>query len=252
MLRRTLLQWPLLAAAKRRIAVISHRGEHLYHPENTIPAVLGAIEAGADYVELDVRTTSDGVLVLMHNASVDERTTGKGLVKDLSLAEIRDLDAGIRFHPKFAGTRVPTFDEALEVLRGKCGLYLDWKAAAPEPLISALRRHDMVASTVVYGAPTHLAELQAREPAVRVMPEARSPETLRNLLTTLHPRVVAFDRHDFTEDILAIARAAQVDIFVDRLGDDDNPASWRDAALRGATGIQTDKPAELAALLRTM
>jgi glycerophosphoryl diester phosphodiesterase len=188
----------------------------------------------------------------MHNASVDDRTNGKGLVKDLTFAEIRALDAGTRFDPKFAGTHVPTFEEALEVLRGKCGLYLDWKAAAAEPIVSALRKHDMVARTVVYGAPAGLAELQKLEPALRVMPEARSADTLHQILASLHPRVVAFDRHDFTGEILQIARAAKVDIFVDRLGTDDNPASWRDAIDRGATGIQTDKPAELAAFLRTL
>lgn len=252
MLRRTVLTLPLLCAAEaivRPVRVIAHRGEHVRHPENTLPAVDGAIEAGADYVELDVRSTKDGALVLMHNANVDERTDGRGAVRDLTLAEIRALDAGVRFSRRFAGTRVPTFDEALARLRGKCGLYLDWKAAPAGALVQSLRRHEMVSRTVVYGPVAGLAELRLLEPELRVMPEALSVEALRHSLAALRPRVVAFDRRDFKDDILRVAIEASVDIFVDRLGPDDTEAAWADAVRRGATGIQTDRPAELRAFL---
>ena len=150
------------------------------------------------------------------------------------------------------GTSVPVFDEALAMLRGKCGLYLDWKAAPAGLLLAALRRHDMVAQTVVYGSFAGLAELRKLEPDLRVMPEAVSVEALRRSLKELQPRVVAFDRRDFRDDVLAIAREAKVDIFVDRLGEDDTEAAWHDAVQRGATGIQTGRPAELAAFLNKL
>ena len=243
--RRTLLALPLAAvAAPQRVVVIAHRGEHLHHPENTLPAIRAAIEAGASYVELDIRTTKDGALILMHDPSVDARTNGKGAVQDLTLAEIRALDAG--------GARVPLFEEALAELRGKCGLYLDWKAATAESLVAALRRQKMVEQTVVYGSISKLEELQKLELRLRVMPEAVSAEALKRTLALLKPRVVAFDDRDFQDDIIHIARDAKVDIFVDRLGSDDNEAAWRDAVERGATGIQTDRPAELAAFLRRL
>ena len=233
MIRRSFLALPFLAAAASRpIAVIAHRAAHARHRENTIPAITAAMEMGVDYVELDVRTTEDGALVLHHNAALES----KGVVRDLTLAEIRGHDA-----------RVPLFDEALAALRGKCGLYLDWKAASAAALVEALHRHDMVARTVVYGSFAGLSELRRMEPKLRVMPEAVSVEALKRSLSELQPRVVAFDRNDFKDDIIQVARDAKVDIFVDRLGADDNPAAWRDAIARGATGIQTDKPAELLA-----
>lgn len=225
MLRRSILALPLLAAP--RIVVIAHRGAHERHRENTIPAIRAAIDMGVDYVELDVRTTRDGALVLHHDAVIKD----KGAVRDMTMAE-----AGL-----------PLFAEALAVLRGKCGLYLDWKAASATALVEALHYHDMVARTVVYGSFAGLAELRRIEPKLRVMPEAVSAEALKRSLSELQPRVVAFDRNDFKDEIIQVARDAKVDIFVDRLGADDNPAAWRDAIARGATGIQTDKPTELVA-----
>jgi glycerophosphoryl diester phosphodiesterase len=86
------------------------------HPENTLPAFAEAIRLGAHMIEFDVQPTSDGVLVLMHDATVDRTTDGKGTVADSSLEAIRALDAGIRKDPRFAGPRVPTFEEALAVM----------------------------------------------------------------------------------------------------------------------------------------
>ena len=236
--------------AARRVAVIAHRGEHLKHPENSLPGIEAAIEAGVDYVELDVRTTRDGRLVLMHDATVDARTNGRGAVKDLSFAEIQTLDCEIKTSGKFAGTRVPGFEEALRSLKSRCGLYLDWKAADASALVAALRQHEMVSRTVVYGSFAGLVELRKLEPKLRVMPEAVSLAVLRQSLQSLQPSVVAFDRRDFVDEIIAVAREAKADIFVDRLGPDDTEAGWLDAVTRGATGIQTDHPAELIAVLR--
>ncbi len=237
--------------AARRVAVIAHRGEHLQHPENSLPGIAAAIEAGVDYVELDVRTTRDGHLVLMHDATVDSRTNGRGAVKDLSFAEIRALDCGIKMGEKFAGTRVPTFEEALRLLQGHCGLYLDWKSADAGALVEALRQHEMVSRTVVYGGFEGLTEIRKLEPKLRVMPEAVSLVVLRRTLLSLRPSVVAFDRRDFVDEIIAAALEAKAGVFVDRLGPDDTEAGWLDAVARGATGIQTDHPAELVRLLRS-
>ncbi len=238
---------PALRAADPPFRVIAHRGEHLSRPENTIPAVEEAIRLGCDFVEIDVRTTRDGALVLMHNATVDATTNGKGAVAEMSLSEIRALDAGVRW-PKFGGTRVPVFDELLEAARGKIGLYVDSKAVSARDLSAALRRHKMVEASVIYASPRLLAELLAIEPAIRPMPEAVSVEQVKKLAAELHPKVFAFDRRDFQDPVIAAAKSAGAGVFVDRLGPDDNEDSWRDALRRGATGIQTDHPERLIAL----
>jgi glycerophosphoryl diester phosphodiesterase len=90
-----------------KIKVIAHRGEHLHHPENTMPAFQAAIDAGADYFELDVRTTSDGKFVIMHDNTLDRTTNGTGEVHKHTFDEIRALDAGAKFSSSFAGPRYP-------------------------------------------------------------------------------------------------------------------------------------------------
>ena len=95
--------------------ICAHRGAMSSHPENTIPAFKEAVRFGAQMIEFDVQLTKDGALVLMHDTTVDRTTNGKGKVADLTLAEIKELDAGVHMDTKFSGTRVPTFEEALAV-----------------------------------------------------------------------------------------------------------------------------------------
>lgn len=126
--------------------LVAHRGSSAYAPENTLASYRLAIEMGADFVELDLEVTRDGVLICLHDASL-ERTTnvakvfpdrsteivvdGKArktwLANDFTLAEIKRLDAGAWFDARFAGERVPTFDEAATLVRGKAGLYPELK-----------------------------------------------------------------------------------------------------------------------------
>ena len=233
-----------------QIVVVSHRGEHLAHPENTVPAFQAAIEAGADFFELDIRTTSDGRLVLMHDATVDRTTDGKGKVRELTFDQIRGLDAGARFAPKFAGTRVPTLEEALNLAHGKIGVYLDCKQLSPADLVAALRKTDMLKNAVVYGDPAFLKGVLALEPSLPAMPEADNAAKLEKLASGLNLRVAAFDNSDFTDEVIAVAKRLHVKIYVDRLWNADKPEVWQDAVDRGADGIQTDHPAELVQYLR--
>lgn len=126
--------------------LVAHRGASAYAPEHTLAAYRLAIEMGADYVEQDLAVTKDGVLICLHDASL-ERTTnveelfptrvrtqtieGKTrrawLANDFTLAEIKTLDAGSWFDKKFAGETIPTFDEAVALVKGKAGLFPELK-----------------------------------------------------------------------------------------------------------------------------
>jgi glycerophosphoryl diester phosphodiesterase len=126
--------------------VVAHRGASAYAPEHTLASYQLAIEMGADFVEQDLAVTKDGVLICLHDASL-ERTTnveqlfpdrvstqtieGKTrkawLANDFTLAEIKRLDAGSWFDSKFAGQRIPTFDEAVALIKGKAGMFPELK-----------------------------------------------------------------------------------------------------------------------------
>jgi glycerophosphoryl diester phosphodiesterase len=123
-------------------AVVAHRGASARYPENTLPSFEGAIEAGADLVELDVRLTADGVPVILHDLDVSIRTDGRGLVHELTLAEIKGLDASSGRGDR---TEVPTLAEALGLLSGRTGANIEIKnlpeeAAFDSPIEAAVER----------------------------------------------------------------------------------------------------------------
>ena len=244
-----LLAASLTQAQQKNIAVIAHRGEHLRHPENTMPAFIEAVRVGADYIEVDVRTTADGQFILMHDSDVGRTTNGKGEVSRMTLEQIRALDAGVKKDVTFSGTRIPTFDEVLDYARGKIGIYVDCKAISAKHLVNHVNAHSMTEHVVTYsGQMSH--EIMKLDPRIRVMPEARNVEFARQLVEVLHPKVLAFDADDFKPDVIAVAKKANAQIYVDRLGAADTPAAWEKAVEWGAAGIQTDHPEELTQYLR--
>ncbi|AVK62907.1 glycerophosphodiester phosphodiesterase [Lactobacillus sp. CBA3606] len=96
--------------------IIAHRGSKGTRPENTLVAFQAALADGADGLETDVHLSKDGHLIIMHDERVDRTTNGTGRIADLTLAQLKKLDAGAWFAPDYAGTRVPTLDEVVQLL----------------------------------------------------------------------------------------------------------------------------------------
>ena len=134
-------------AQYRGKTVIAHRGASAYAPEHTAAAYTLAIEQRADYVEQDLQVTKDGQLVCLHDLTLERTTNVKDVfpgrsrtlrregrdltgwhVSDFTLAEITQLDAGSWFDPKFKGEKILTFQEAIDLVRGKAGIYPETKA----------------------------------------------------------------------------------------------------------------------------
>jgi glycerophosphoryl diester phosphodiesterase len=120
--------------------IIGHRGASVDAPENTIAAFQAAVAAGADGVELDVHLTADGVPVVIHNPSVDATTDGVGMVNDLTLAAIRQLDAGSHFGTAgaFKGDLVPTLEEVLSAYGDQLLVNIELKAQTRPPASARL------------------------------------------------------------------------------------------------------------------
>lgn len=174
-------QPPVLPAG----GICAHRGGGALFPENTVPALREAVRRGAQMVEFDLALTKDGELVLMHDRTVDRTTNGKGKVSDLTLAELRQLDAGAKLHPRFAGTRVPTLAEALAVLPRDLWLNFDIKSdgrfggkddavarRVAELVIAESRRHQSVLAVRTEGA----AVLRREFPGVLICSMDRRPD----------------------------------------------------------------------------
>lgn len=243
-----------LPGVRHPIAVIAHRAGAGIAPENTLAAIRNAIRLGVDYVELDVRATRDGALVLMHDSTVDRTTNGTGAVRDLTLRQIRDLDAGTKFHPRYRRERVPLFEEALRLCRGRVHIYVDHKEAPTAEVLRAIRAQKMEGSVVVYAGTEALREWKRLAPEIPVMPslptEYRVEGGVQRFLAS-HPADV-LDGHllQWNADLLRQAAAAGVPVYVDIMGPTDREEGYTRALELGVQGIQTDYPDRLLAMLK--
>ncbi|PTM59677.1 glycerophosphodiester phosphodiesterase [Desmospora activa] len=125
-------------ATKSQFLNIAHRGASGYAPENTIAAFDKAVTMKADYFEVDVQRSKDGHLVILHDNTVDRTTDGTGYIGDLTLEEIKQLDAGSWFGEEFAGEPIPTLNEVLDRYRSKnIGILIELKSPELYPGIEA-------------------------------------------------------------------------------------------------------------------
>ena len=107
--------------------IFAHRGANAVAPENTLPAFEKALELGADGIELDVQATADGALVVLHDFSLGRTTTGAGLLRARTLAQLADVDAGARFGEPFAGTPIPTLEQVFDLVGERCFVNVEIK-----------------------------------------------------------------------------------------------------------------------------
>src|SRR5699024_1792986 len=143
---------PTVPATNHDFTVIAHRGDHENGvPENTVAAYKQVIQHGADYVEVDLRTTRDGRFVIMHDQSVDRMTNGKGKVEDLSYAYIRSLKIQGTQNYKDKNYSVPNFKEVLKTCQGRINIYLDFKENNNvKKAYQLINKYDMKDQLVVY------------------------------------------------------------------------------------------------------
>ena len=227
--------------SKRPTKIIAHRGAHVDAPENTLAAIQKAIDLGLDYVEVDVRTTSDGHLVLLHDRSLKRTTGNEGLVQEKTLAEIQQLSAGLDSNETFKNEKVPTFEQALFLMSRKIGVYVDNKDAEPAKVVVLLEKYNMVENSVIYSKNDELAEFKKLNPNINIMPEVDSMEDLEEALK-LRPKVVAQVWRGFSEELVTAIHAKGLKVYLDILGAGDNPDGVKRTLAAGVDGIQTDDP----------
>lgn len=107
---------PTMLAAFPQPVIFAHRGASAHAPENTLAAFELALAQNADAIELDVKLSADGHVVVIHDVTVDRTTDSHGRVRDLSLAQLKSLDAGSSFSEKYHGERIPTLEEVFEAV----------------------------------------------------------------------------------------------------------------------------------------
>ena len=234
---------PKSNARPKSILVVAHRGAHTEAPENSLAAISRAIDLGCDYVEVDVRQTRDGALVLMHDSSVDRTTDGTGKVADLTLSKVSTLHLKPRGLDSPAARRVPTFDEALRLCRGRIRVLVDNKAGPPSKVIAALEAHGMLEDVVVYDSVERLRELKRLSPTLSIQPpHPGSIEEITRLVENLAPQTLDGNAVEWNREQVDAAHQAGARVWVDNLGERDNEAGVYTAVGLNVDAIQTDLP----------
>jgi len=232
--------------------IAAHRGDRASAPENTVPAFEAAVLSGSDFLETDVQLSADGYPVLMHDTTVDRTTTGTGVVSDLTLAEIRTLDAGSWYAPEFAGIQVPLFDEFLDILvrspevTALVELKDEWTADEVETLMGGIYFRG-VQDRIVFAAfsPNTVTALQEVAPAIprvilrRVLPVDPVEVAGRYGAIAIMTRAAALEARP---DAVAEMHAAGLGVLVYTLNSEDR---WGEALAYGIDGIVTDEPSAL-------
>jgi glycerophosphoryl diester phosphodiesterase len=233
-----------LRKPKNDIYVIAHRGIHDLLPENSLPAYAKAVEAGCDFVEIDVRTTKDSNLVSIHNSSIEEYDAMRhGKIKDMTMQEILSIDLGHNTIPEHSHIKIPTLDEILQLCHGKIGIYLDLKDASVRSIVNLLSKYGMEKDVLWYISANdrkNIKDLRELCPKCHLMPDFGSDFDLSR---SGKINVVATDMDHLTRKFIRSAHRKKILVFSD--DSEGNPIEWKKMIDMKVDGIQTDNPERL-------
>lgn len=255
-LPQTDFQFNAVPVKRHKFIIVCHRGDHTHYPENTMDAYAQAIKDKADYIEIDLRTTADGKLVSLHDASVNRMTDGKGLVKDLSLEQIEALKVSVKSKPDTTAVyRIPTFEQILKLCRNKIHIYIDFKEVDATATLNMLKQYHMEKQVLVYiNKPSQITDWRKTYPTMPLMvslPDSvKSTESLRLFLDQAHPDVLDGSYNEYDAQMVAFATAIGIPVWPDAQGPNEGPAVWDKAIAKGLKGLQTDNPPALAKYLK--
>ncbi len=236
---------------------IAHRGASGTAPELTRAAIARALEIGVDMIEVDIQLTADGEMVVLHDHELDRTTTGKGPVREKSWAEIRHLDAGSWFDPRFAAERLLRLDDLLDLVGDSIELNLeikapaeDWPALVPK-MLAALEARGRIERTIFSCFELEALEVvrrhsdRARLGILWYMPDLTEAWAVAERLgaVSLHPWEGIAQRPLFEE-----ARRRRLLTYVWTVNDIDAMRRLIDA---GADGVMSDHPERFAEVEKT-
>jgi len=236
--------------------IIAHRGASGHAPENTLVAFQRAVELGAGFIETDLHLTRDARFVAIHDPTLERTTNGQGPVKDRTLAELRQLDAGMWFDRQFMGTQIPTLDEVLKFARQNDVIfYLEIKYDGAwgmhHSLVAALQNSENAARTIALSFdPQTLRALRQIDPGVMMglLVDRGGPDLVKTAIDAGARQLCL--RWDLVNREL-VDRAHRADLHVVTWTVND-AGEMRSLIETGVDGIMTDLPDRLRAVVEDM
>ena len=233
---------------KSTLQISAHRGNASSAPENTLAAFKNALKAGAHFIEVDVRTTKDGILMIMHDANLERTTNGKGAFKLYDAKYLKTLSAGKGYSDSFENEKIPTLEESCQLIyewnlthKAKTFFYIDAKDVEPKPLLSILKKYNLEANSVFYGSDDFLHRLKMEFEGAKLLPALKNPNEIIEKFNKLKP--FAFDASwlSLTKEMVDEIHRLGVKVFTDLLGPLDTEINYMKARDMGLDLIQTDR-----------
>ncbi len=235
------------AMKKKYIGISAHRGAMPGLPENTLATFRAALAMQVDYIEIDVRTSKDGQLFILHDGNLDRTTTGHGPLKEKTAVELRQLSAGKGTGEAYAQERIPALEEVCRLLNDwnkthqkQAALYVDCKDVAPEPLLAVLKAYGLAETSVFYGTDDYLAALRKLLPAARIMPGLKSEADIESKVARLKPYAFDMKWQALTPSLTQRLHTLKIFVFADALDYFETEDQYRLAVQNGIDVIQTD------------
>lgn len=242
-----------------QVLIAAHRATNDHYPENSLEAIAESIRIGIDIIEVDIRQSKDGELVIMHDKTIDRTTNGKGKVDDHTLSELKDHN--LMFNGTATEYQIPTFEEVLQLAKGKILLDIDFKL---EDMASIKKTYALIEK---YGMENQILfflydyketpSLQRLNPKIRVMPRAYSKKDVKAILKMDLIDIIHVDESYYTPRIMRRILRSGARVWMNALGKYDEMErleknSGFDALLgkKHINVIQTDLPEALLKYLR--
>lgn len=237
-----------LPPSDHKLIVIAHRGDHAHVPENTIAAYQQAIACGADYVEVDLRTTKDGHLVVMHDATVNRMTNGEGKVKNLTYDEIKKLFIKSKDHKRY---HISDFKSVLKTCKDHINIYLDFKDADVSQTYALIKKIGMQDHVVVYlNKEDQYDAWKKTAPEMPLMTSLPEKISLQQLDSLLDKKKINIVDNAYDPGKIKFLHQKGIAVWLDVESENEDSLIWKKMLSINADGLQTDHPEKLVRYLK--
>lgn len=234
----------------RKVFSIAHRGGAGLRPENTLAAFQNAINLGADFIELDLHRSKDGHLVVIHDPEVDYTTDGKGKVCELTLAELKQLDAGVKFSPAYREEKIPTLKEVLQFAKDKISLAIEIKEKGIEQqvlnTVAAHKNSDIIIISFHPEVIKNFRLLSPKIPTGLLFRESLLPVDYISRSHQVYANILDLEKGKINYDLIQHCHKNGLLVWTWVV---DRPGEMRDLIQMGVDGIATNYPDRLLEIL---
>ena len=240
-----------------RVLIAAHRASNPYYPENSLASIKYAIKTGIDIVEIDIRTTKDGKMVLMHDETINRTTNGEGKISEYSYAELQEFTLNKKWRDSLTH-HIPLLKDVFALAYGKIILDLDLKEVIIKPLVQLVQESNTRKQVLFFdGSYQVLDSILYYDSTLLLMPRAHSLDDVKEIISKYHPAVIHIDPSFYTPEVVETIKENGGRIWINALGWPDIKAYWGFKKIAynplikyKANIIQTDLPLDVHLFLK--